>query len=64
MTIASPMTLTLIQGQKCVSSLKSEAMILYIATWHDGRLMRGIWYAHARFDDLELDFDFENVYIK
>ena len=28
----------------------------YIQTWHDGRLMHGI-YAHARFHDL----DFENV---
>ena len=25
-----------------------------IQTWHDGRHMRGI-YAHARFDDLDLD---------
>ena len=32
----------------------------YVQPWHDGRLMHGI-YAHARFDDLELDLDFENV---
>ena len=26
----------------------------YVQTWHDGRLMDAI-YAHARFDDLDLD---------
>ena len=31
-----------------------------IQTWHDSRLRHGI-YAHARFDDLELDVDFENI---
>ena len=37
-----------------------QYLIYYTQTWHDGRIMHGI-YAHARFDDLELDIDFENV---
>ena len=32
----------------------------YIQTWHDGRLMHGI-YAHACLDDLGLDLPCENV---
>ena len=26
-----------------------------IQTWHDGRLMDALYYAHARFDDLDFD---------
>ena len=32
----------------------------FIQTWHDGRLMH-YQYAHARFDGLERDLEFENV---
>ena len=70
MTVASPVTLTFIQSHKCVSNVTiyfltcniSENINLscYIHTWHGGRLMHGI-YAHARFDDLELDLEIENV---
>ena len=61
MTIASPITLTFIQGYKCVSNLTTfylqylgQYLSYYIQTCHDGRLMDAI-YAHARFDDLDLD---------
>ena len=57
MTIASLMTLTFIQGHKCVSNLQylGQYLSYYIQTWHDGiRLMDAI-YADARFDDLGLD---------
>ena len=36
----------------------SRTLSYGIQTWHDGRLMYGI-HAHARFDDVDLDF--ENV---
>ena len=69
MTIAGPTTLASIQDHKSVSNLTTFYLaisrIYYfsycIQTWHDGRLMRGL-YAHARFDDIELDLDFTNVY--
>ena len=62
MIIASPMTLTFIQGRKCVWSLTGFELaisqkrfeLLYIHTWHDGTLMDAL-YAHARFDDPDLD---------
>ena len=57
------MTLLFIQGHNCVSNLTHFKLVLYsylgqylingIQTWHDGKLMHG--YAHARFDDLDLD---------
>ena len=60
MTIASPMTLTFIQGHKCVKldyfltwQYVGQYLSYYIQTWHDSRFMDAI-YAHARFDDLDL----------
>ena len=60
MTIASPMTLTIIQGHKCTSNLTfilkyfRQYLCYYIQTWHDGRLT-GDLYAHVHLDDLDLD---------
>ena len=67
MTMASPMTLTIIQGHKCVSNLTTFKLArsriifkLLHRPWHDCRLMHGI-HAQPRFDDLQLDLDFKNV---
>ena len=61
------LTLTVIQGHTFVSNFTTfnlqylrQYFSYYIQTWHDGRRMHDI-YGHARFDDLELDLDFENV---
>ena len=65
MTNASPMTLTSIQGHKCVSnwiifnlqylrqylSYYIQTQCYYIQTWHGSRPIHGM-HAHARFDDL------------
>ena len=66
MVIASPMTLTFIEGRKCLKlgyffnlQYLGQYLSYGIQTWHGRRLMHGI-YAHALFDDLELDLDFEN----
>ena len=62
MTIANPMTLTFIQGHKCILSLTTyfnyhylqHYLSYYILTWHDGRPIHGI-YAHSRVDDTDLE---------
>ena len=52
-------TLTFIQGHTDLNHENNKCLIILetvqaIPTWHDGRVIRGI-YAHARFDDLGLD---------
>ena len=60
MTIASPMTLTFNSRSQMRLTLLFNLQYLeqylsyYVQTWHDGKLIHGI-YAHARFDDLDLD---------
>ena len=60
MTIASLMTLTFMQGHKCISNLFSffnsqylgQCLWYYIETWHDGRHQ---FYMHSL--EVELDLD-------
>ena len=62
MTIPSPMTLTFIQGHKCVSNrttfltcnISDNSLSYYIQAWHDSKLMDAIiiLYARAHFGDL------------
>ena len=55
MTIASPMTLTVIQDETgLLFNLQylGQYVSYYIQMWHDGRLMDAL-YAHASFDDLD-----------
>ena len=50
MTIASPMTITFIQGHKCLkldcflTCNISDILSYYIQTWHDGRLVDALSY--------------------
>ena len=41
--------------------ISGNILSYYIQTWHDGIDMAIIIKAHVRFDDLDLDLDFENV---
>ena len=56
MTIASPVTVIFTKSHKCVSNLTNCAFKLYMTV---DLCIAYYIYAHAHFDDLELDLDFE-----